>query len=392
MSSGVIKAGAKAISEVANNIRNLSDDETIDEILKAIRRTEPLPKEDAIPQYRGAHHQLDPDYVSMYTGRASTFTSSDPDFALNYGLGARAEETSYFHKFEDLKEDEVFDIMKPEAGAVLKWANRHLTEDYDKEDLLSSIKQATETGHWATVEGMMHMGYMDNLPDNYKAVRIRGESDNYVYIGRQIPRLSQVEVLTVPSRKHFVGVLGEVNNFIADYSNVKHSDKLKAMQLKEFRALQDSWAKEKKTLVGNSPRQYIETVDKLFENLAGEMEQAKPMMNYYSANVFGATDTATKENIKHILSSVDTKAEAKDLLKALIVGPKLRIDTVKAKKDLAITGSILKKLDSVPDKDFNMLKFIKDNNLYSVVLPALGIGTAMQDEDETDSALQELRQ
>lgn len=393
MAGGVAKASAKAISEVANNIRSLSDDETIDEVLKALRRAEPLPKEDAIPQYRGALHEVDPSFVSSYTGREATFASSNSEFAINWALRDRLEEPAYFHKFEDLTEDEVFDPTRSEAGAILKWSNRHIEDPEKQRSLNELIVDVRDRGLWNKVEGGMYEGFFDNLPDNFKAVRIRGEDDNYVYLGRQIPKSDKIETITLPTRKHYIGTLGELNHFLADYSDLYTAkDGLRNMARREFADLQKAWDKEKQVLVNNAPRGYTGIVDILFARIADELSQPTPMLNYHSANVYGTTDTATKEHIKLILSSVDDKEEAKDLLKAMIIGPKLRVDTPRAKKDLAITGKIFKQLRDTPDSGFNMLKFIKDNNLYSVVLPALGIGSALQDEDETDSALQELKQ
>lgn len=338
-------------------------------------------KEKVIPQFRGSDEAYDPSYSSNYVHRPATFTSSDPEFALGFALSRRENQPTYFHNFPDLQESEVFDVLNINALKKHLESNKAATQQL--RDARVSLGKLASEGHWQDVEALASTGFFDNLPPQYKAIRLRGEADNYIYIGRRQPVEEAVERIELPARKHYVGFLAEVDHALRTSEDLYVSPK----KIAQLRA---SWNE----IADDMPETMIDKMDILLGKLRNmPAHQISPNIT--------SSDSTYSEVMLQVLNSVGTKDEARDLLSKLIVEPRVKAglspmptpsyNADRPKSHLPKLQEVSKLLDEAPDEGFNMKDFIEEHKLYSFILPALGLTAGLDDEVEIRQALEQFK-
>ena len=326
-----------------------------------------------VPQLRGSKHEYDPSFESPYLKQPGTFASSDLEEALAFGFGNRGDRATYFSQFPSLKPEEIFDPAQP--GVLREYfSSSGRLKELEKDEMFRDTLEAIERdGHWSDIELFIQQGLLDDIPSQYKAIRLRGEADNYTYLGRRVPQESEIRELQIPERKHYVDALVKLNKAVHD----------PASDSSTYASLADE-------ILGNTelpPLLRHRMLDFIREKETGRVRLK-------NTNITSANDFIEEATIQ-ILNSVNTKEEAKDLLKNVLIEPSRdRVPSgskafwlhKQGEADidappLPTPEEVVRLLDAAPDEGFNMFEFIKQHKLYNYVLPALGISLASQDDE-----------
>lgn len=326
-------------------------------------------EEGLLPQFRGSKFEYDPEFKSKHTGdRAGTFASTDPEEALHFGILNRKDKPLYFTKFPSLKESEVFDPTDSKAIANHLKTNPHVNALLSNPRTKAIFESASFEGQWPDVEDLIQKGFFDDLPEQYKAIRLRGEGDNYVYIGRRTPTVENSSTVVLPPRKHYP-------EFLADLANTLNAAGKRALDLGEVKELETKFNKIAGSINPDLEREIGLTLRSLKEGLPA---------NYQTANLTSGNTPLEKATLQ-IISSVDTKEEAKQFFNKLILVPKAtpNITHTSRRTNNITPKEITRLLDEEPDEGFNMKKFIEKHDLYNMLFPTVGAG-ALVNQDSSE--------
>ena len=365
----IVKALSKSADDIGAKLKVTPDE--------ALARPNHNIEEGARPM-RASLHKYDPDYISEHTGVKSTFASDEIEHTLGYAA-RKSNQPVYFTEFGSLKPHEVFDPSeRDQLRMVLSSSTgKKYVDDYhhgDLDDAIDTIRMST----WQETERMARKGVFDDLPADYKAIRLHGEGDNYMYVGRQLPKQSDVTTYTVPERKHYVGGLADIHSFVSKWKGVDTGTADSKAFTAERDALESKLLAQIKELKQGKRKHLARAVEAAVEDLD---ELRLTNIGQYNYNFMSHAEDGPGHTVREIMTSVDTKAEAAELIDRILIS-----STGASKRSKASGQEALKALEIVPDEGFNMLEFIRDNMFYSVILPALGLA-GMADDLEIEEAL-----